>query len=344
MGKTAPQVQETSSLEPKDVPFVGWSRAAHEFRVKAATLAPKGILPLLIGDPGVGKRCMARVWRDIAGFGEETPIIDLDLNPVDLPSRCIGYTTRRPDRHRFCFHLDEGFTLYAPQGREGQPTLPGDLMQHFGISLYMPPIHGHREIDLLAHLDYCNKVRFPHSGFRYSEISVPLINRLFFDNDWPSNLRGLSRFLEVVSDLDRREAKATLAQGNVVDLGTLRDHKEIRMFDRPSPRDPESRVVDWTCDAEDVPICLIPDLAIRIFHWDCRHGPLGHPDSEDPDSELRRVLLPESLRDGTTGLRVHNFLRMTAEEYTRDILFLGLNVDDPERPDRKEWFSTVLDY
>ena len=61
MGKTTPQVQETSSLEPKDVPFVGWSRAAHEFRVKAATLAPKGILPLLIGDPGVGKRCMARV-------------------------------------------------------------------------------------------------------------------------------------------------------------------------------------------------------------------------------------------------------------------------------------------
>ena len=71
-----------------------------------------------------------------------------------------------------------------------------------------------------------------------------------------------------------------------MDLGTLRDHKEIRMFDRPSRRDPETRVVDWTCDAEDVPICLIPDLAIRIFHWDCRHGPLGHPDSEDPDSEL----------------------------------------------------------
>ena len=86
MGKTTPQVQETSSLEPKDVPFVGWSRAAHEFRVKAATLAPKGILPLLIGDPGVGKRCMARAWRDVAGFGAEIPIIDLDQVAVGIAS------------------------------------------------------------------------------------------------------------------------------------------------------------------------------------------------------------------------------------------------------------------
>ena len=35
---------------------------------------------------------------------------------------------------------------------------------------------------------------------------------------------------------------------------------------------------------------------------------------------------------------------MTADEYTREFLFLGLNVDDPKRPDRKEWFSTMLDY
>ena len=36
---------------------------------KLRSLAPKGILPLLIGDPGVGKRWMARAWRDVAGFG-----------------------------------------------------------------------------------------------------------------------------------------------------------------------------------------------------------------------------------------------------------------------------------
>ena len=60
MDKATQRAQVSSSLEPKDVPFVGWSQAAHAFRIKAATLAPKGILPLLIGDPGVGKRCMAR--------------------------------------------------------------------------------------------------------------------------------------------------------------------------------------------------------------------------------------------------------------------------------------------
>ena len=83
---------------------------------------------------------------------------------------------------------------------------------------------------------------------------------------------------------------------------------------------------------------------MRIFHWQCRHGPIGHPDSEPPDSELRSILLPESLCDATTDLRVQDFLRMTAEEYTREILFLGLDVDDPKRPDRKEWFSTMLDF
>ena len=344
MGKTTPQVQETSSLEPKDVPFVGWSQAAHAFRIEAATLAPKGILPLLIGDPGVGKRCMARAWRDVAGFGAEIPIIDLDQVAVELPPKCIGFTTRRPERHRACFRLDEGVMLYVPPGRKGQPILPSELMQHFGIALYMPPIHQHREIDLLAHLDYCNKVRFPRSGFRYRGISVPLINRLFFDNDWPSNLRGLSRFLENVSDLDRRQAKANNLRNGVLNLGTLRDHPEIRMFNRPSPRDPEARIVDWICDAEDVPIRLIPDLAVRIFHWDCRHGPIGHSGSEPSDSELRRVLLTEELCRRTTGLRVRDFLRITAESYTRDILFLGLDVDDPVRPDRKAWFSTMLNH
>ena len=94
----------------------------------------------------------------------------------------------------------------------------------------MPPIHRHREIDLLAHLDYCNKVRFPRSGFRYRGISVPLINRLFFDNDWPSNLRGLSRFLENVSDLDRREAKVNCSRAGILNLDTLRDRPEIRML------------------------------------------------------------------------------------------------------------------
>src|SRR5208337_3056305 len=56
------------------------------------------------------------------------------------------------------------------------------------------------------------------------------------------------------------------------------------------------------------------------------------------------ILVPESACDATTGLRVQDFLRMTAEDYTRQNLFLGLDVDDPKRPDRKEWFSTMLDF
>ena len=59
-----------STFEPGDVPFLGWSRVAHEFRVKAAEMAPRGILrPLIIGDPGVGKRTMAKVLAPSLGPG-----------------------------------------------------------------------------------------------------------------------------------------------------------------------------------------------------------------------------------------------------------------------------------
>ena len=51
-----------STLKPGDVPFLGWSRVAHEFRIKAAVMAPQGFRPLIIGDPGVGKRTMAKSW------------------------------------------------------------------------------------------------------------------------------------------------------------------------------------------------------------------------------------------------------------------------------------------
>ena len=168
-----PSPSGRSRLSPLEVPFIGWSCAAHEFRVKAAELAPKGILPLLVGDPGVGRRCMARAWLHVAGLGEDIPIVDLDREPAELPRRCIGYTAQRPARGRHCHLLGEGQCWNAPEGPSGEPTLPDRLVQLFRVGLYMPPIHRHREIDILAYLDYCNKVRFPRAGFRYSEISAP---------------------------------------------------------------------------------------------------------------------------------------------------------------------------
>jgi DNA-binding NtrC family response regulator len=70
MTKTDSQTERPAALEPGNVPFLGWSRAALEFRVKAAALAPQGFRPLIIGDPGVGKRTMARAWRRGARRGK----------------------------------------------------------------------------------------------------------------------------------------------------------------------------------------------------------------------------------------------------------------------------------
>ena len=156
-----------STFEPGGVPFVGWSRVAHEFRVKAAEMAPGGFLrPLIIGDPGVGKKTMARAWLRVAGRGEgEWPIVDLDTWRDVLPDRCIAVTTKRPPSNRPCFLLESGAWGYAPQRPTGEPTLPADLMQRFAITLYVPPLYGHREIDILAFLDYWNKVRSQDYGF-----------------------------------------------------------------------------------------------------------------------------------------------------------------------------------
>ena len=117
----------SSTFEPGDVPFLGWSRAALEFRRKVAELAPGGFFrPLIVGDPGVGKRTMAYVWRRVSGQNpEERPIIDLDTWGNVIPHDCIAITARRPPPGRPCFLLDKG--TWGETGGVG--TLPADLIQ-----------------------------------------------------------------------------------------------------------------------------------------------------------------------------------------------------------------------
>ena len=123
--KTDSQTERPAGLEPGDVPFLGWSRAAHEFRVKAAAPAPQGFRPLIIGDPGVGKRTMARAWRRVARRGKgEWPIIDLDTWREELPDRCIAVTTKRPPPDRPCFLLESGTWGEHPSARRAPPPCP----------------------------------------------------------------------------------------------------------------------------------------------------------------------------------------------------------------------------
>ena len=171
---------------------------------RPAEMAPGGFLrPLIIGDPGVGKKTMARAWLRVAGRGEEEwPIVDLDTWRDAMPDRCIAVTTRRPPSSRPCFLLESGTWGNAPQRPPDEPTLPADLMQRFAITLYVPPLHGHREIDILAFLDYWSKVQIQNYRIRYRKIDVALVHRMLFEDDWPANLEGISRVLRRIGHFE----------------------------------------------------------------------------------------------------------------------------------------------
>jgi transcriptional regulator with AAA-type ATPase domain len=209
MTKTDSQTETHAGLVPADVPFLGWSRAALEFRRKVAEMAPGGFFrPLIVGDPGVGKRTMARAWLHVSGkSAEERPIVNLDTQGDELPERCIAFTTRRPPPGRPYFQLHTG-TWDETDGSVPAPgTLPADLMQRFAITMYMPPIHRHREIDALAFLHYCCWVRIRSAGVIYRRIDAGLIHHILFKNDWPANLEGLSRALKHLAYSDWRDAR-----------------------------------------------------------------------------------------------------------------------------------------
>ena len=74
-------------------------------------------------------------------------------------------------------------------------------MQRFAIPLYVPPLHGQREIDIPAFLDSWTRVPRNSSRVRFRAIDATLVLQMLFDNDWPANLEGVSRALRHSSRL-----------------------------------------------------------------------------------------------------------------------------------------------
>ena len=138
-------------------------------------------------------------------------------------------------------------------------------MQRFAITLYMPPLHGQREIDALAYLDFCIKVRFPRHGLHYRRIAADLIHSILFKNDWPANLAGLARSLRNLSYADQRDAsQADPEYQPRPSCDTLRDRcPELGWFDRPgvgpAPAEGDggtrrsAELVAWACGGGDIP-------------------------------------------------------------------------------------------
>ena len=326
MIRTDSQAEPRAGLVPGDVPFLGWSRAALEFRHLAAELAPGGFFrPLIVGDPGVGKRTMAYVWRRVSGKSpEERPIIDLDTWGDAVPHDCIAITARRPPPGRPCFRLDTG--TWGETGGAG--TLPADLMQRFAITMHMPPLHGQRAIDALAYLDFCTKARFPSHRLYYRRIAADLIHSILFENDWPANLAGLARSLRNLSYADQSEDQLR----PLCDI--LRDRRpELGWFDRPgvgpgphegdggTPRPAE--LVAWACGGDDIPAGWVPDVAVRLYTRLVQVRLAEEVNREGPDAGLRPTPPPGGSGGPRTDLTAEAFLRLSQEQFARQFLLPG---------------------
>jgi hypothetical protein len=337
MTKSDSQTERPAGLEPGDVPFLGWSRAAHEFRVKAAAMAPQGFRPLIIGDPGVGKRTMAKAWRCVAGRGEEEwPIIDLDTWREELPDRCIAVTTKRPPSNRPCFLLESGTWGEAPQRPPGEPTLPADLMQRFAIPLYVPPLHGHREIDILAFLDSWTRVPSNYRRVRFRAIDAALVLHMLFDNDWPANLEGVSRALRHSSRLIFHAERGRQAGGRAeYEVDCLRDRwAELGWIAPPISRQASPTAawpVEWLWGEADIPVGAMADFAVRLYLRFCQLAPPGPAATPPRGPEPRELRGLQSLERSGPTLTAVQFRGLSPESFVREVVLPGAGTGPDDR-------------
>ena len=338
MGTSSSRLIKGSTTQPDVVPFIGWSKAAEEFRTRAAELAPGGaVRPLIIGDPGIGKRTMARAWQFVAGSTARMCIEDLEERSLTLPKRCIGVSVCRPPRGRYCFLLGSGVGGDAPEPGPGAIRLDDETMQWFELSMYMPPVHPDRPIDVLAFLDYWDRARCPRVGIRYSGIESALLHRMLFGTGWPANLDSIYRLLRILNHLNRPsppedlEDEAESSDGEELEgpvrlpivLDVLRDRR-----DAGSDSSPATSTADQA-----IPFAILPDVAVRIYLWHCQHQPLEEAVRESPEEGSGREPIPASLRPFVVGLAARDFINLTEEQFVREHILPGLPASMARRSD-----------
>lgn len=204
------------------VPFVGWSTAAESFRAIADAKARTDACVLIVGEHGVGKRTMARLWQQAAGATDaQLPIVDLTPDTIRLPHPCIAVSTFVPTSARrkagssrtvpsdiSLLHLDSGSRHAISRQECPRETLPDGLIARFKLRLYMPPLR-RRLMDLLAITRF---VGLKVLNRRWKGLSSALIHRMFFDSAWRGNVPDVVEFLKGLahkSESQPDESKST---------------------------------------------------------------------------------------------------------------------------------------
>jgi predicted DNA-binding protein (UPF0251 family) len=262
------------------VSFIGWSTAAESFRAIAGAKARKDASVLIVGEHGVGKRTMARLWQKAAGATEaQLPIIDLTPDTIRLPQSCIAISAfvsasarRKAGSSRpipsdiSLYHLDTGRrTAISPQECPRE-TLPDDLIARFKIRLYMPPLR-RRMMDLLAITQFVGQKVLNR---RWKGLCSALIYRMFFDSSWRGNVPDLVEFLKGLahkSEVQRDDSKTQYLPDDGYDLYPFdsTDSEQAFLPDYGKRRGDKHQRTFWTCENVDVTFDRLPLVGLSIL-------------------------------------------------------------------------------
>ena len=319
---------EPSTIEAGVVPFVGWSSAALEFRIKTAEFAPAGtVRPLFIGDPGVGKKTMARAWMAACSHDNGLEFVDLDYRSRLTPGRYIGVTTYHPTEGQYVQVL--GREVRERISREGRvPGIVDFFWDYFDLALYMPPLRAGREIDVLAFLEYWHRCRARRAGLRYLNIADSLLQQMIFGT-WPNNLDSIYVRLRMLCNADRLKHAGKGNRAEVVEIETLCDDQATgRITEAAAGNISDDRGAHGRND-EGISFDSLRDLAVRMYLWCCQQDPY------EPSSLARMPL--DRFRSGLTA---RGFQQLTEERFIREHVLLGVPPSLAERPD---YFMALLD-
>lgn len=262
-----------------NVPYLGWSTTAQRFRDLVNDYSKLPVSVLFIGERGVGKRTMARIWRSCSGkTARQAPIVDLDREPNGFRQGCLAVSTsptgslrkRCPGRRRPShvvetdpYHLDSGNIAPVPIEECDAAPIPDDLACQFDLRIYVPPLR-RRLIDVLATVHFVGtQVITP----RCESVTAPLVHRLMLDSMWCGNLAELLGYLRIEA-----------ARNGGFHGGDSAATDELPLYQRRIPNAVLGRPkhlrgpnYDWACEPHDkrdsmcVDIARLPQLAKTIL-------------------------------------------------------------------------------
>ena len=216
-----------------------------------------------------------------------------------------------------------GVCTPAPAGRS--PPYPPTSCSGSRSPLYVPPLHGHREIDILAFLDYWTRDPSNSSRVRYKAIDAALVLQMLFDNDWPANLEGVSRALRHSSRLIfHAEGGWHAGRQAKYEVDCLRDRWAEQGWIAPptslQANPTAAWPVKWLWGEADIPVGAMADFAVRLYLRFCQLSPPGPAATSPGGRDPRELLRLQGLEGSGPTLTAVQFRGLSPESFVRELV------------------------